>query len=104
MKTSGLVRTLLRQAFALAILVAIGMALMSASTPLTHPEVARARSHGRTLPAPAGAAGDGLGLDGFLRRIGNRHGTRPFLLSVALFALGCLGLGMSMRPYWSRDS
>jgi cytochrome bd ubiquinol oxidase subunit II len=101
MKTEGIVQERsYGQAFTLAILVAVGMALISASTPLTHPEVA-ARWFAvpnifLLLPVPLVTVGVWIML---LRSIGNREEKRPFLLSVALFALGYLGLGVSMWPY-----
>ena len=101
MKTKGIVQERsYSQAFTLAILVAVGMGLISASTPLTHPDVA-ARwfewpNFFLLLPVPLVTIGVWVAL---LRSIGDRHETRPFLLSVALFALGYLGLGVSMWPY-----
>ena len=101
MKTGGIVQERsYAQAFTLAILVAVGMGLISASTPLTHPEVA-ARWFAvpnifLLLPVPLVTVGVWIML---LRSIGNREEKRPFLLSVALFALGYLGLGVSMWPY-----
>ena len=76
------------------------MGLISASTPLIHPTSPRAGSRGPTvfllLPVPLVTIGVWVAL---LRSIGDRHETRPFLLSIALFALGYLGLGVSMWPY-----
>jgi cytochrome d ubiquinol oxidase subunit II len=81
-------------------LVAVGMALISASTPLTHPDVA-ARwfvwpNFFLLLPVPLVTIWVRVAL---LRSIGDRQETRPFLLSMAMFALGYLGLGVSMWPY-----
>ncbi|MCE3290595.1 MAG: cytochrome d ubiquinol oxidase, subunit [Caulobacter sp.] len=101
MRTQGLVQERsYAQAFTLAILVAVGMGLISASTPLTHPEVA-ARWFAfpnlvLLLPVPIVTVGVWVML---LRSLGNREEKRPFLLSVGLFALGYLGLGVSMWPY-----
>jgi cytochrome bd ubiquinol oxidase subunit II len=101
MRTQGLVQERsYAQAFTLAILVAVGMGLISASTPLTHPEVA-ARWFAfpnllLLLPVPIVTVGVWVTL---LRSVGNREEKRPFLLSIGLFALGYLGLGVSMWPY-----
>ena len=101
MKTKGIVQERsYSQAFTLAILVAVGMGLISASTPLIHPDVA-ARwfawpNFFLLLPVPLVTIGVWVAL---LRSIGDRHETRPFLLSMAMFALGYLGLGVSMWPY-----
>ncbi len=101
MRTQGLVQERsYAQAFTLAILVAVGMGLISASTPLTHPEVA-ARWFAfpnllLLMPVPIVTVGVWVTL---LRSLGNREEKQPFLLSVGLFALGYLGLGVSMWPY-----
>jgi cytochrome d ubiquinol oxidase subunit II len=101
MRTHGLVQERsYAQAFTLAILVAVGMGLISASTPLTHPEVA-ARWFAfpnllLLLPVPLVTVGVWVTL---LRSLGDREEKRPFLLSIGLFALGYLGLGVSMWPY-----
>ncbi len=101
MKTEGIVQERsYGQAFTLAILVAVGMGLVSASTPLTHPEVA-ARWFAfpnllLLLPVPIVTAWVWVRL---LRSLGKREEKPPFLLSIALFALGYLGLGVSMWPY-----
>jgi cytochrome d ubiquinol oxidase subunit II len=101
MRTQGLVQERsYAQAFTLAILVAVGMGLISASTPLTHPEVAARWFAFPNLlllsPVPIVTVGVWVTL---LRSLGNREEKRPFLLSVGLFALGYLGLGVSMWPY-----
>jgi cytochrome bd ubiquinol oxidase subunit II len=101
MRTQGLVQERsYAQAFTLAILVAVGMGLISASTPLTHPEVA-ARWFAfpnllLLMPVPIVTVGVWVTL---LRSLGNREEKRPFLLSVGLFVLGYLGLAVSMWPY-----
>jgi cytochrome d ubiquinol oxidase subunit II len=101
MKTDGLVQErAYAQAFTLAILVAVGMGLISASTPLTHPEVA-ARwfvlpNFLLLLPVPIVTAWVWILL---LRSLAGREERRPFLLSLGLFALAYLGLGVSMWPY-----
>jgi cytochrome bd ubiquinol oxidase subunit II len=101
MRTQGLVQERsYAQAFTLAILVAVGMGLISASTPLTHPEVA-ARWFAfpnllLLMPVPIVTVGVWVML---LRSLGSREEKRPFLLSIGLFALGYLGLGVSMWPY-----
>jgi cytochrome d ubiquinol oxidase subunit II len=101
MKTEGVVQErAYGQAFTLAILVAVGMGLVSASTPLTHPDVA-ARwfvfpNILLLLPIPIVTAWAWITL---LRAVNQREERRPFLLSIGLFALGYLGLGISMWPY-----
>jgi cytochrome bd ubiquinol oxidase subunit II len=101
MKTTGVIQErAYGQAFTLAILVAVGMALISASTPLTHPEVA-ARWFGLPnflllLPVPALTAWLWITL---MRSIGRREEAKPFFCSIGLFALGYLGLAISLWPY-----
>jgi cytochrome bd ubiquinol oxidase subunit II len=101
MKTEGTVQDrAYGQAFTLAILVAVGMALVSASTPLTHPAIAERwfafPNLLLLLPVPLLTAWAWIML---LRSLGDREETRPFLLSIGLFALGFLGLAISMWPY-----
>ena len=79
MKTDGIVQERsYGQAFTLAILVAVGMGLISASTPLTHPDVA-ARwfalpNFFLLLPVPLVTIGVWVAL---LRSIGDRQETGP---------------------------
>jgi cytochrome d ubiquinol oxidase subunit II len=101
MKTEGTVQDrAYGQAFTLAILVAVGMALVSASTPLTHPAIAERwfvfPNLLLLLPVPLLTAWAWIML---LRSLGGREETRPFLLSIGLFALGFVGLAISMWPY-----
>ena len=78
MKTDGLVQTRsYGQAFTLAILVAAGMGLISASTPLTHDVAARWFAWPNfflLLPVPLVTIGVWVAL---LRSIGDRHETTP---------------------------
>jgi cytochrome d ubiquinol oxidase subunit II len=89
------------QALTLAILVGVGMALVSASTPISHPFIAerwfRLPNILFLLPVPVVTAWLWLLL---LRSIGRREREeRPFLYSIGLFALCYLGLGVSLYPY-----
>ena len=88
------------QALTLAVLIGIGMALVSASTPFSHPEVAT-RWFGMPnilflAPIPLVTLALWVTL---IRSIGHRDEVRPFLCSIGLFALGYLGLGISLFPY-----
>jgi cytochrome d ubiquinol oxidase subunit II len=102
MKTDGLLQgRSYAQAMTLSILVGIGIALISASTPLTHAEVA-ARwfvmpNLLMLLPIPILTIWVWIAL---LRSIGNRENeARPFICSISLFALCYLGLAISVFPY-----
>jgi cytochrome d ubiquinol oxidase subunit II len=88
------------QALTLAVLVGVGMALVSASTPLTHPEVA---ARWFAMPnilflAPVPLVTLLLWVS-LIRSIGHRDEVRPFLCSIGLFVLGYLGLAISLFPY-----
>jgi hypothetical protein len=76
------------------------MVLNSASTPLIHSEVGarwfRLPNFVLLLPVPALTAWLWIIL---MRRIGRREEAKPFLCSLGLFALGCLGLAISLWPY-----
>ena len=76
------------------------IAAVSIWTPLAHSEIAqrwfRWPNIGWLSPVPIAT---GLVAYGIWRSVSGPHEGRPFLLSIALFLLGFLGLGISVWPY-----
>jgi cytochrome d ubiquinol oxidase subunit II len=100
-KTSGTTGAFGRWAARPALLVSLAfIALISLWTPITHPPIAHRwfswPNIGFLWPVPIVTA---LIAYGIWREIAGGHDARPFLLSIALFLLAFLGLGISLWPY-----
>jgi cytochrome d ubiquinol oxidase subunit II len=100
-KTEGTTNGYGRRAARLALPATLGfIALISAWTPLAHPNIAR-----RWFGWPGVAflwsvpVATALVAHGVRRTIAGPHEARPFLLAVGLFLLGFLGLGVSLWPF-----
>jgi cytochrome d ubiquinol oxidase subunit II len=101
LRTEGTTAAYARAAAPAALAVTLAfIACISLWTPLTHPGIAQRWFSWPNIaflsPVPLLTA---LLAFGIWRAIGSAHDGRPFLLSIGLFLLGFLGLGISLWPY-----
>jgi cytochrome d ubiquinol oxidase subunit II len=100
-KTAGTTCLFGRSAARPALLLTLAfIALISLWTPVTHPQIAQRwfswPNIGFLWPVPLLTA---LLAYGIWRETAGPHDTRPFVLSIAVFLLAYLGLGISLWPY-----
>jgi cytochrome d ubiquinol oxidase subunit II len=100
-KTSGTTGDFGRRAARPALLVSLAfIALISLWTPITHAQIAQRwfswPNIGFLWPVPIATA---LIAYRIWREIAGGHDARPFLLSIALFLMAFVGLGISLWPY-----
>jgi cytochrome bd ubiquinol oxidase subunit II len=100
-KTSGTTGDFGRRAARVALVVSLAfIALVSLWTPVAHARIAERwfswPNIGFLWPVPLVTA---LIAYGIWREVPGAHDARPFLLSIALFLLAYLGLGISLWPY-----
>jgi len=101
LRTEGTTAAYARAAAAVALVITLAfIAVISLWTPLTHPGIAQRWFSWPNIaflsPVPLLT---GLLAFGIWRAIGRAQEGRPFLLSIGLFLLAFLGLGISLWPY-----
>ena len=101
LRTEGTTAAYARAAAPIALVTTVAfIAAISLWTPLTHPGIAQRWFSWPNIaflsPVPLVT---GLLALGIWRAIGGAHDWRPFLLSIGLFLLAFLGLGISLWPY-----